>query len=178
MVRPNADYGMRPRSHVSDGTRRRDLDAERLARVRDPTCAWRCGCRRRSGCAGSKRSSSPLRGTTGGDRIGLKGAATKGGRPREVPVLQEAQREVLDEARELVRGGALIPPGRNYAEQKRVYEAETRKAGLDRNHGLRHAYALDRYECLTGWKAAARRRAAAAGADNGTEASTPRPGWP
>ena len=52
-------------------------------------------------------------------------------------------------------GGAMIPPGRNYAEQKRVYEDQARAAGLDRMHGLRHAFALDRYEELTGWKAPA-----------------------
>ena len=70
-------------------------------------------------------------------------------------MLADGQRKLLDEARELAGGGALIPPGRNYAEQKRVYEDETRAAGFDRMHGLRHAYALDRYEALTGWKAPA-----------------------
>ena len=70
-------------------------------------------------------------------------------------MLTDGQRKLLDEARQLAGGGALIPPGRNYAEQKRVYEDETRRAGLSRNHGLRHAYALDRYEDLTGWKAPA-----------------------
>ena len=36
-----------------------------------------------------------------------------------------------------------------------MYEDQTRAAGLDQMHGLRHAYALDRYEELTGWKAPA-----------------------
>ena len=49
----------------------------------------------------------------------------------------------------------MIPAGRNYAEQRRVYENETRAAGLDHMHGLRHAYAIDRYEELAGWKAPA-----------------------
>ena len=91
----------------------------------------------------------------GGESIRLKGSTTKGGRPREVPVLADGQRKLLKEARELAGGGALIPPGRNYAEQKKVYEDETRAAGLGRMHGLRHAYALDRYDALTGWKAPA-----------------------
>ena len=38
-------------------------------------------------------------------------------------------------------------------EQRRAYEDQTRAAGLDRSHGLRHAYALDRYAALTGWRA-------------------------
>ena len=36
LVKPNADYGIRPRRHVSDGTKRRDLDAAKLAVVGDP----------------------------------------------------------------------------------------------------------------------------------------------
>ncbi len=63
-----------------------------------------------------------------GDRILVKASTAKGGRPREVPVRTEAQRRLLDEARRLADGGALIPPGRNYAEQRRVYEDQTRAA--------------------------------------------------
>lgn len=57
-----------------------------------------------------------------GDRIVLKASTTKGGRPREVPVLNEAQRRLLDEVQALIGGGALIPANRNYREQFRVYE--------------------------------------------------------
>ena len=67
----------------------------------------------------------------------------------------DAQRQLLDEARRLVGSGALIPPRRNYRQQLKVYESQTREAGLYRMHGLRHDYALRRYEELTGWKAPA-----------------------
>ena len=50
---------------------------------------------------------------------------------------------------------ALIAPERTYKQQLKVYESQTRDAGLYRMHGLRHAYALKRYEELTGWKAPA-----------------------
>ena len=65
------------------------------------------------------------------------------------------QRNLLDEARSLAGGGALIPPERNYKQQLKVYENRTREAGLYRRHGLRHHYALTRYEEITGWKAPA-----------------------
>ena len=52
-------------------------------------------------------------------------------------------------------GGVLLPPQRSYRQQLKVYENQTRDAGLYRMHGLRHAYGLERYEELTGWKAAA-----------------------
>ena len=155
LVKTNADYGIRPRSHVSDGTKRRDLDAAKLARVEDPHVRMAL---RLQAAFGLRREEAvkftPAR-EDRGDRIHIKGSTAKGGRPREVPVLTDGQRKVLDEARRLAGGGALIPPGRNYAEQRKVYEDETRRAGLPRNHGLRHAYALDRYEVLTGWKAPA-----------------------
>ncbi len=90
-----------------------------------------------------------------GDRLAVKGSTAKGGHPGEVPVLTDRQRRVLDEARELAGDGALIPPGRNYPEHKKVYEDQAKAAGLNHMHGLRHSYALDRYEEITGWKAPA-----------------------
>ena len=66
-----------------------------------------------------------------------------------------AQRELLDEARRLAGVGALIAPERTYKQQLKVYESQTRDAGLYRMHGPRHAYALERYEEITGWGAPA-----------------------
>ena len=155
MVRSNAEYGIRPRSHVFDGTKRRDLDEAKLARVKD--LHVRMGLRlqaefglRREEAIKFTRSYADR-----GDRLAVKGATAKGGRPREVPVLTASQRWLLDEAWKLAGGGALIPPGRNYAEHRKVYKDQTRAAGLDRMHGLRHAYALDRYKDLKGWKSPA-----------------------
>ena len=37
-------------------------------------------------------------------------------------------------------------------QQMRIYERDTMRAGLSHMHGLRHAYAQNRYEELTGWK--------------------------
>ena len=85
--------------------------------------------------------------------MAIKASWAKGGRAREIPIWNDRQRPVLDAARELAGGGALIAGGRNYAAQRKVYERETAAAGLKRMHGLRHAYAMDRYAHLTGWKA-------------------------
>ena len=87
-----------------------------------------------------------------GDHIRLKASWTKGGKPRTIPIRTEAQREVLDRARDLVGLGSLIPSHRSYVHQLRVYEGNTLRAGLSQLHGLRHAYAQERYEELTGWK--------------------------
>ena len=86
------------------------------------------------------------------DHIKLKASWTKGGRARTVPVGTDEQRELLEEVRKLARGGALIPPNKNYEKQLHRYERQIRTAGIKNPHGLRHAYAQRRYEELTGWK--------------------------
>ena len=155
VVKSNADYGLRPRSQVSDGTRRRDLDAEKLARVKDAHVRMALRLQAAFGLRREEAIKFRPKYADRGDHIAVKASTAKGGRPRDVPVLKDEQRRVLDESRRLAGGGAMIPPGRNYAEQKRVYMDQTKAAGLDHMHGLRHAYALDRYEDLTGWKAPA-----------------------
>ena len=155
MVGSNASYGILARSHVADGTGRRDLDGSRLARVRDAHVRMTLRLQAAFGLRREEAIKLSPSHADRGDRLVVKASTAKGGRPRHVPVRTPAQRRLLDEARRLAGGGALIPPARNYAEQRRVYEDQTRAAGLDRNHGLRHAYALDRYEGLTGWKAPA-----------------------
>jgi hypothetical protein len=87
------------------------------------------------------------------DHIKLKASWTKGGRARTVPIRTDEQRHLLEEVKNLAKGGALIPPERNYVEQLHRYERQLRNAGLTKLHGLRHAYAQQRYEELTGWKA-------------------------
>lgn len=90
-----------------------------------------------------------------GDHIVLKGSWTKGGRPRAVPITTPEQRAVLDRAHQLAGAGSLIPPHKNYIQQRHTYDSQCRVAGLNNMHGLRHHYAQARYEALTGWKAPA-----------------------
>ena len=87
------------------------------------------------------------------DHIKLKDSWTKGGRARIVPILNDEQRKLLEDVRRLAKGGALIPPNKNYKKQKNRYDRQVRRASIENPHGLRHAYAQRRYEELTGWKA-------------------------
>ena len=155
VVPANGELGIANREYVTNQDRSAVLDPEKLARVKDPHVAMAL---RLEAAFGLRREEAikftPARDDRGAC-IRLKGSTTKGGRPREVPVRNEAQRALLDEARRLVGRGALIPPERNYRQQLKVYESQTREAGLYRMHGLRHRYALSRYEELTGWKAPA-----------------------
>jgi integrase len=88
-----------------------------------------------------------------GDQLVLQASWTKGGRPRDIPIRTLAQRDVLDQAKELAKlqSASLIPPGKTYVEQLRRYESQTARAGLSKMHGLRHAYAQDRFLELAGF---------------------------
>ena len=61
-------------------------------------------------------------------------------------------RDLLPEAvLALAKRGALIPAHKSYVVQLHRYEHWTRQAGLSRLHGLRHAYAQDRFLELAGF---------------------------
>ncbi len=87
------------------------------------------------------------------DKLVLKSSWTKGGRPREIPIRSQHQREVLNAAKAFAKNGSLIPARKSYREHLMTWEYQTRRAGLSKTHGLRHAYAQLRYEELTGRKA-------------------------
>ena len=155
VVPSNSELGIANREYVTNEDKSVVLDPAKLALVRDEHVVMALlleadfGLRREEAI-----KFTPSRDDRG-DRIRLKGSTTKGGRPREIPVRNEGQRRLLDQARRLAGGGALIPPDRNYRQQLKVYENRTREAGLYRMHGLRHHYAQTRYEEITGWKAPA-----------------------
>ena len=153
VVGANAEHGIENRQYVTNEDRSRVLDPPKLARVRDAHVRMALRLEAAFGLRREEAIKFSPSYADRGDRIHLKGSPTKGGRPRDVLVRNEAQRALLDEVRCLVGGRALIPPDRNYKQQLKVYEHQTRDAGLYRMHGLWHPYALERHEELTGWKA-------------------------
>lgn len=75
----------------------------------------------------------------------------KGGRAREVPVRTDYQRDVLTRALAIAGRGSMIPCDKKYVQWLGTYEQITKRAALSKMHGLRHAYAQERYKELTGW---------------------------
>jgi site-specific recombinase XerD len=88
------------------------------------------------------------------DRLELLPSWCKGGRGRVVPIRTAEQRYWLDQATKLAGkfGHSLIPQKKNYKQQRDVYDKQVNRAGLRNLHGLRHAYAQQRYKELTGWE--------------------------
>jgi len=151
----NTVYGVPARQYVATLSTAQDLDRAKLAAIRDPYVRVSLELQRAFGMRREEALKVKPRQADHGDWLVLQGSWTKGGRPREVPIRTAAQRDVLARAKALTRTGSLIPPTRRYHQQQLVYEYETRRVGLTKMHGLRHAYAQERYQELTGWAAPA-----------------------
>ena len=149
----NGVYGIGRRKLVAETSKARAIDPVRLQQISDPYVRLSI----RLQAAFGLRREEAIKFSPGyaihGDEIRLKASWTKGGRARTVPIRTDEQKALLEEVRALARGGALIPPERNYVEQLHRYERQIRNVGMTKLHGLRHAYAQRRYEELTGWKA-------------------------
>ncbi|MDE0002230.1 MAG: integrase domain-containing protein [Rhodospirillaceae bacterium] len=157
VVRPtNAAYGIVKDSPVAKEDKSRPLDPEKLARIGDEHVRMSLRLQDAFGLRREESMKFQPRYADRGKRLVLKASWCKGGRARWIPVLTDAQRRLLDEARKLAGSGSLIPAERSYRQQLRIYEREVRKAGMARTHSLRHGYAVRRYESLTGWKAPVR----------------------
>ncbi len=89
------------------------------------------------------------------NHIELLSSWCKGGRGRTIPIRTEEQRYWLEEAKKQAKkfGNSLIPENKKYINQRNVYDKQVQRAGLKNLHGLRHAYAQNRYKELTDWNA-------------------------
>ena len=150
MHRKNSDYGIGNRQYATNVNKARELTPESLARIKSEHVRLSVELQRACGLRREEAMKIDVAWADRGNRLVLKGSWTKGGRPREIPVETEAQRDLLDRVRAFTGGGSLIPPGSSYIEHLKLYENQTAAAGLEKLHGLRHAYAQQRYETLTG----------------------------
>ena len=148
----NEFYGIPDRRFVTNESKAKNINREQLGKIKDQHVRMSLELQRAFGLRREEAMKFNPSYADKGNHLQLKASWTKGGKPRTIPVRTEHQREVLDRARALVGFGSLIPPHRSYVQQLRVYEGNTTRAGLSSMHGLRHAYAQERYEELTGWK--------------------------
>jgi len=147
----NEFYGIPDRQFVSDQSKAKDLAEEQLGQVRDEYIRMSLLLQKAFGLRREEALKIQPRWADRGKHLHLKASWTKGGRERTVPIRTREQRALLEQAKRLAGLGALIPRGRTYVQQMRIYERHTANAGLSRMHGLRHAYAQQRYLELTGW---------------------------
>jgi len=147
----NDFYGIPDRQFVSDNSKAKGLAREQLDQVKDENVRMSLRLQKAFGLRREEALKIRPRWADRGDHLHLKASWTKGGRERTVPIRTKKQRVLLEQAKRLAGLGALIPGGRSSIEQLRIYERHTANAGLSKMHGLRHAYAQQRYLELTGW---------------------------
>ncbi len=152
VARSNEYYGIPDRRFITNESKAKTVTQEQLEKVRDEHVRMSLELQQAFGLRREEAMKFQPSFADQGDHILLKASWTKGGRERIIPIRTDEQREVLTRARRLAGLGSLIPSNRNYVHQMRVYEGNTLRAGLSHMHGLRHAYAQNRYEELTGWK--------------------------
>jgi site-specific recombinase XerC len=155
VARNNEYYGIPDRRFVTNESKAKTLTTSQLDKVRDEHVRMSLELQQAFGLRREEAIKFQPSFADRGDHLMLKASWTKGGKERSIPIRTDIQREVLDRARRLAGLGSLIPSKRNYVQQLRIYEGHTLRAGLSQMHGLRHAYAQNRYEELTGWKAPA-----------------------
>lgn len=152
IARSNDHYGIPDRVFVTNESKAQTLMAESLVKVRDEYVRMSLELQAAFGLRREEAIKFIPSYADRGDYLLLKDTWTKGGKARQIPIRTKDQREVLDRAYRLAGRGSLIPADRNYVQQLRVYEGHTARAGLSKLHGLRHAYAQQRYLELTGWR--------------------------
>jgi len=155
VARHNATYGIADRRFVTNESKAKELDLGKLGRVSDPYTVMSLRLQEAFGLRREESIKIQPGWADRGDVLVLKSTWTKGGKEREIPILNEAQRAVVNQAKALADKGSLIPVEMSYKDQLNRFKAQTAFAGIDRVHGFRHAYAQARYAELTGWKAPA-----------------------
>ncbi len=151
----NDHYGIPNRIFVTNVSKAKSVIEADLAKVRDGHVRMSLELQQAFGLRREESIKFIPSYADQGDHLTLKRSWTKGGKARVIPIRTTEQREVLNRAHKLAGKGSLIPSSRNYVQQVRIYDGHTIRAGLSKMHGLRHAYAQQRYEELTGWKSPA-----------------------
>ena len=155
IARDNSFYGIADRQYVTNVSKARRLTGAELDRITDPYTAMSLRLQAAFGLRRAESIKIQPEWADRGNHIALKDSWTKGGRSREIPIRNDEQRRVLDEAKALAGKGSLIPADQSFVEQLRRFEHQCATAGVHRVHGHRHQYAQVRYEELTGWQAPA-----------------------
>ena len=155
LAKRNADYGIENRRYQTNVNKARELTPQSLDRIKSEHVRLSVQLQREMGLRREEAMKIDVGWADRGDRLVLKGSWTKGGRPREIPIETKEQRNLLDRVKAFTAGGSLIPAESSYIEHLKLYENQTAAAGLEKLHGLRHAYAQQRYKDITGWLAPA-----------------------
>jgi len=122
IARDNAFYGIADRQYVTNVSKARQLTGAELGRITDLYTAMSLRLQAAFGLRRAESIKIQPEWADRGKQIVLKDSWTKGGRSREIPIRNDEQRRVLDEAKALAGKGSLIPADQGFVEQLRRFE--------------------------------------------------------
>lgn len=138
------------RVYVTNKSKAISLDAQALESIKDPNIKISLELQAAFGLRREEALKFQPSWADRGDKIVLKSSWCKGGQERQIPILNDYQRDVLARSHKIAGRGSLIPPTLKYIQHLKRYERACQNANLSKVHGLRHAYAQSRYKELTG----------------------------
>lgn len=150
VARDNDHYGINRRQYVTNESKALQFDNERIARIEDRHVQLSAELQREFGLRREEAMKLIPHQAHQDQKLVLQGSWCKGGKPREIPIRTDAQRDLLSRAKTLVGQRSMIPPERSYVHHLRVFERSMNRVGLGRSHGARHMYAQQLYEALSG----------------------------
>ena len=146
----NKHYGIADRKYSTNENKSLQFTQEKLNKI---DCAYvraSAVLQREFGLRREESMKIILEKADEGNNLHLQGSWCKGGRPRDIPITTESQREAIEQAKAVAVGRSLIPVHLSYIKHARTFGEKMRDAGLGRSHGARHAYAQSRYKTLVG----------------------------
>jgi integrase len=150
----NTVYELEPRSSVATESKAATLDRDKWAQIGDPYVRMSLELQESFGLRRDESLLLRPHQADQGQWLVLKDTWCKGKRPRAIPIITAAQREVLDRAKALVSTDAsMIPAHLNLKQQRNKYTYWVSRVGLTPGHSLRHAHAQHRFAVLAGYPA-------------------------
>ena len=142
VARSNAACGIADRVYVTNVSKAKALDVDRVQQIPDLFIHMSLGLQALFGLRREESIKIIPAWADRGDRLVLKDSWTKGGREREIPIRTQEQRRLLDEAKALAKGKSLIAPGYStYRDYLQHFRYQCDRAGIHAFHGHRHFYA-------------------------------------
>jgi len=152
VVDTNNSYGIEKRSYIPTQNKAiQNLDVSKITdtHLRASLVLQEQFGLRREECLKIKPEQALQTNSSGSKSLKLQPSWTKGGVGRSILIRTPEQLKAVTEAIKLVGKGSMIPSEQSYIERRNQYDNQTQKAGLKNLHGLRHAYAQNRYKELT-----------------------------
>lgn len=144
------------RVYITNENKAVELTPEHLEKVTDPNIRYSLQLQAQFGLRREEAIKFNAQYADKGDKITLKDSWCKGKRSRDIPIVTQAQRSLIDKLKQEYGNASLIPSHLQYKHQLNTYKNTLPKTGLGKGHGLRHHYAQARYKELSGNECPAR----------------------